>query len=276
MARIRCGFSIKAIEIESERIDTLALSRLLYPRLNKFSLKYMIEILGLDGENSHNASDDVMATAILMKKLFKEAQRKLPVVTRIAEDRSFQKISRRLKNIYGRFFYHSRLALTHQGGLLSEALEEAYSFFFDGGMIGVIPHFNYFLSLADNFIVEDDEPQNLRDILGRHIQDITAFNESDLFAYGIVNERLSVMTIHKAKGLEADNVILFDGRRQWGSVEENARLLYVACSRARKRLCVGFSDNSSPILQSVLHHFTLLPQSAINTAVISENMHKTE
>lgn len=274
MARIRCGFSIKPIDIESERIDTLALSRLLYPRLNRFTLKSMIEILGVDGENSHNASDDVMATTMLMKKLFAEALKKLPVITRLAEDRNFQKISRRLKNVYGQFYYHSRLALTHQGGLLSEALEEAYSFFINGGMIGVIPHFNYFLTLADSFIVEDDEPQNLRDILGRHIHDITAFSESDLFAYGIVNERLSVMTIHKAKGLEADNVILFDGRRQWGSVEENARLLYVACSRARKRLCVGFSDNSSPILQSVLHHFTLLPQSAVNTAVISENMHR--
>lgn len=273
MARLHCTDTIKAIDIESERIDTLALSRLLYPRLTHHTLKTMIESLGIEGVNSHNASDDVSATASLLKALLPAAMTKLPEIRKLADDRNLQKISRRLKNTYGQFYYKSRIAITRQGGLLSEALENAYSFFTHRFMIDPIPHFSYFLTLADNFIVEEDEPQNLRDILTRHIHDLTSFSESDLFAYGIVNERLSVMTIHKAKGLEADNVIVFDGRRRWGSVEENARLLYVACSRARKRLCVGFSDNSSPILQSVLRHFSVLPPSAVNTAVISENLH---
>lgn len=273
MTRIRCDRTISAISIESGRIDSLALSRLLYPKLTRHTLGAMIGHLGLKEENSHNASDDVSATASLLKAIWPEAEAKLADIRRLADDRNLQRISRRLRNNYGKFYYRSRIALTRQGGLLSEALEQAYSFFTNGSMIDAIPHFNYFLTLADNFIVEKDELQNLRDIISRHIHDLTSFSESDLFAYGIVNERLSVMTIHKAKGLEADNVIVYDGRRRWGSVEENARLLYVACSRARKRLCVGVSDNSSPILQSVLHHFLVLPSSAVNTAVMREHMH---
>lgn len=276
MARIQCQDKIPAMDVEAERIDSLSLSRLLYPRKNRHTLKSMVELLGVEGVNSHVASDDVDATAALLKALLPVAARHVGNIRRLAEDKNLQKISRRFRNTYGRFFYQSRLELTRQGGLLSEALENAYSFFTKEYLIDTIPHFNYFLTLADDFIVDHDKPQNLRDILCRHIHDLTSFSESDLFAYGIVNERLSVMTIHKAKGLEADNVIVFDGKRRWGSVEDNARLLYVAFSRARKRLCVGLSDGSSPVLQSVLHHFSMLSQSAVSTAVMAERMYRNK
>lgn len=272
----RCGAApVEAVAVDSERIDSLLLSRLLFPHQRRHTLAAMIEKLGIEGSNSHNACDDVAATALLLKALLPLAQGRLDGISAIAADRNIRGIARRFQSYYGRFYYRSRLLLTRQGGTLSEALANAYDYFTREAMIDNIPHFDYFLAMADNFIAGDDGPQNMRDLLSCHLYELTSFNESDLFAYGIVNERLSVMTIHKAKGLEADNVMVYNSApRRRGPVEENARLLYVAFSRARRRLRIGLTQAPNPILQSVLHHFTLLSPSTVRTAVMAESLHR--
>ncbi len=45
------------------------------------------------------------------------------------------------------------------------------------------------------------------------------------------------MTVHKAKGLEMDNIIIYDIATGWGATVDRARVFYVAFSRARRRLC---------------------------------------
>ena len=110
----------------------------------------------------------------------------------------------------------------------------------------------------------------IRDRLGRHLYDLITYHESDLFACGIVRERLSIMTVHKAKGLEADNVILFDASTRFGSQTDRARILYVAFSRARRRLAVGMSEKPDSILQTALPHFRMLSRSEVAQAVREE------
>lgn len=67
--------------------------------------------------------------------------------------------------------------------------------------------------------------------------------------------KIEFMTIHQAKGLEFDNVIIapIDSKsipHPDGKVEEEMRLLYVACSRAKKNLLMlaAHSKNPSPFL----------------------------
>jgi DNA helicase-4 len=81
------------------------------------------------------------------------------------------------------------------------------------------------------------------------------FGPHELEALGKFEDAVRVMTVHRSKGLEADLVIVLDAvaRRYpllhpdtplyrlfdegYGSVlEEERRLFYVACSRARQRL----------------------------------------
>ena len=59
----------------------------------------------------------------------------------------------------------------------------------------------------------------------------------------------AISTIHKAKGLECDNVIVMPCNRQTFSAKEDARcLLYVALSRARERLMLVVSrEERSPL-----------------------------
>ena len=83
-------------------------------------------------------------------------------------------------------------------------------------------------------------------------------------------------TVHKAKGLEFDNVIVFDAvEGKYPSAyannlqkdDEEARKFYVAISRARRRLIITFCHNAitrygrwfakqvSPYVQTIVQHF---------------------
>ena len=91
-----------------------------------------------------------------------------------------------------------------------------------------ISRLDYVTKLIDNCIVDKAITPRFGQQVSRHLFDLLSFNEADLFTNDIVNERLSVMTIHKAKGLEMDNVVVFDASRYQGEVADHARVLYVA------------------------------------------------
>jgi DNA helicase-2/ATP-dependent DNA helicase PcrA len=71
------------------------------------------------------------------------------------------------------------------------------------------------------------------------------------------------MTIHKAKGLEFDNVFIYNITNgifpHFKSTDpsEDAKVLYVAMSRARKRVWITYRSVVSSFLQNdkVMHHF---------------------
>jgi DNA polymerase III epsilon subunit-like protein len=59
-----------------ETCDTVALARHLRPGLDSYSLANLIEVLDIDGTNSHDALDDTLACAgLFFKLLFGYAQR---------------------------------------------------------------------------------------------------------------------------------------------------------------------------------------------------------
>ena len=57
-----------------ETCDTLALARYFLPDLDCHALSHLIDILGIDGVNSHDALDDAFACANLFFKLISEDQ----------------------------------------------------------------------------------------------------------------------------------------------------------------------------------------------------------
>jgi DNA helicase-2/ATP-dependent DNA helicase PcrA len=66
---------------------------------------------------------------------------------------------------------------------------------------------------------------------------------------------VTLATFHAAKGLEWDSVYLFgvsEGIVPWPSspVEEEKRLLYVGVTRAKERLAISYSGNSSPLISN--------------------------
>lgn len=266
----RTSLSIPAVFADKDNaIDTLDVARLLLPRLKSHRLGFLTEYLHLNARNSHNAADDTYATALLAIALLDKAEAKLKPIRQTLKIREVERTAERFNRYYGDFYRKVRKQLYIPGGSLTDAIADAITFFAETGATAKISHMTYLLRLVGQIINPVEEP-NLREQLQRHLYDLLTYHESDLFANGIVNERLSVMTVHKAKGLEADNVIVYDTSAHFGRIDDHARLIYVAFSRARRRLAVGLSQEAGPVLNTVLHLFHPMSRREISAAVNAE------
>lgn len=257
---------------KSRYVDTLVLSRLLVPALHSHRLAAMIEHFAIEGRNSHNATDDVLATARLLIALKDLAIKKLPEQKAVRQSPSIAQIASRFTRNYGEIFRQARKRLLdHNPGpenSLGASIDDSYRIFLARGFIHPIRNTEYLRRLVDDVITGRET--TFRNQLQAHLHDLLTYNESDLFTNNIVAERLSVMTVHKAKGLEMDNVIVYDASESFGTSEDHARVLYVAFSRARRRLAVGLSDTPDPIVHSVLSHFHRLTPAEIKALFYSE------
>jgi DNA helicase II / ATP-dependent DNA helicase PcrA len=118
--------------------------------------------------------------------------------------------------------------------------------------------------LFNKVVIDSEKDLYFNNQLVNHLYEFRTFNEGDFFQNGVLDERLFIMTIHKSKGLEFDNVILYDithgkmPRYNSRSLDEDARVLYVAMSRAKKRLYITYENKVSEFLgdyDQVMEHF---------------------
>ena len=246
---------------DTKAIDSLTLSRLLIPGLPGYRLADLVEVLKLEGVNSHRADDDTTAATEALKALHAIALSKMPGYRQCRADLKIRRAAKRFAERYGEFYNDCRSRLFVDCGCLSENVIEAANWFFSKDYIDELQRQDYIVKLIDNHIVENGTEHNFRDQLYAKLFDLLSFVESDLFVSGIIEERVSVMTIHKAKGLGITNVIVHDATSTFGSNEDAARLLYVAFSRARVRLSIGLGFKPQGALATVLHHFNMLSQS---------------
>ena len=269
----RCDIAVPPALCDEERaVDTLQLSQLLLPTLRSHKLANLIAVLKLEGVNSHNALDDVAATAELMNALEPMARSKAGRHAKIRNNGNVRKAAMRFRAAYEPLYSSTRSMMEEDSGSLTEALQEARNYFSSRGYIGPIRYWGYFLEMIESIVTDKETEPNLKAQADANLCDLTAFNESDLLANGIVSERLSVMTVHKAKGLEMDNVIVLDARSRPGTAKDYARLLYVAFSRAKERLYVGRTPwTSDMMLDSLLESFEEVPKDEVALAVREES-----
>lgn len=265
-------------DANTECIDSLTVSRLLLPHLWSHTLENLINYLHIDGCNTHNASDDALATAKLLISLCPLAEEKIPFINNITASKDFIRLGSKINEKYGELYFQTRQALINpEADILNSLAAEmikAHVYFSEKRFINIIPHFNYIIDLVEKVVVNTAEEPTFRDQITAHLHDLLTFNESDLFANDIIEEKLSVMTIHKAKGMEMDNVIVYNASGGFGSLTEKARVLYVAFSRARYRLIIGCSSAPGPILESIFPKLTPLTQQEIQALIHIENQYR--
>ena len=98
-------------------------------------------------------------------------------------------------------------------------------------------------------IGDDHSPLHVQ--LEQHMNMLNTLKEADLCGSESMQERVFVSTVHKAKGLEFDNVIVYEvsdgnypgffARDDTQRQQEEMRRLYVALSRAKRRLILMWS-----------------------------------
>lgn len=252
-------------------IDSLRLARLLLPRERSYRLGALIGRLGLDGENTHTALDDALAAASLLRGLLPLARRVVGAHRGARSNAVVLKVARILAQNYKPLFDSTRKALmgppSESRTSLSREVRRANAWF--AKKVGAEPLRlrRYVVKLIDNVIVNPLVQKNFYTQLSANLNALLTYNEGDFFANNIVDERIRVMTIHKAKGLESDAVIVYDASRTPGRFEDYLRVLYVALSRARKVLVVGAGDNPGSTLDSLAEMFDRMSHSDIRRLV---------
>lgn len=234
--------------------DSLRLIRLLRPDLKAYKLRLLLAELGLEGDNSHLADDDVHATLSLVRYCYHRGQEFLDSQREFLGRKHVQERIRLLRQNYGPIYAEGRRRLydrldgTREPALIAE-MQRFYGQMRENGWMREVPKLDYvYRFLRDDILRVSAEP-SLFEQLRNHIVELTTFKEADLCGASTIDDRIFVTTIHKAKGLEFDNVIIFDvvdGRipnyfslGNPTAVAEDARKLYVAMSRARRRLIIS-------------------------------------
>tara|TARA_B110000503_G_scaffold141599_1_gene235621 strand:- start:949 stop:4515 length:3567 start_codon:yes stop_codon:yes gene_type:complete len=251
-------------KIHGNVFDTVAISRTLYPTLESYKLESILAEFELEGVNSHDALDDVIATASLVTRIYEDLHQKIPDVDKILEDYlpQFELFNQAVTDLFSMF---SSQSINYYGDkreknkirisdLLSQWIEYAslqnawYSNDFFNKLtadieIKLVPWMERNLSKGD-----------LADIVsGNDIERLSLMSESDLIDLNF--DKVVVSTIHRAKGLQFETAIVpkviddiypsFHSARSKdeNAIKEDARLLYVALSRPKNKLIVSYHNN---------------------------------
>lgn len=248
-----CNDTMQAHDIRC--FDSLKLIRLLAPSLHSYKLESLLETFQLAGVNSHQAIDDVKATVSLVRLCAEKAREKQAQQEAFIHHPKVKPFANVLRSNYGERYREAvnrlyKLLTDHEPALVSE-LSAAYNAFRSDGLINDIPRLDYILRYLRIDMLTDETVANaLAPQLSQYVMDINTLKEADFCNSKSILERIYVTTVHKAKGLEFDNVIIFDaadGRypnaynKTKQQDEEDARKFYVAMSRAKRRLFIAYS-----------------------------------
>lgn len=274
-----CKDTMQAHDIRC--FDSLKLIRLLAPSLHSYKLESLLETFHLAGVNSHQAIDDVKATVSLVRLCAEKAREKQAQQAAFIRHPKVKPFANVLRSNYGECYREAvnrlyKLSTDHEPALVSE-LSAAYNAFRSDGLINDIPRLDYILRYLRIDMLTDETVANaLAPQLSQYVMDINTLKEADFCNSKSILERIYVTTVHKAKGLEFDNVIIFDaadGRypnaynKTKQQDEEDARKFYVAMSRAKRRLFIAyalqrvdrhgrvFNRDLTPLMDSIQKYF---------------------
>ena len=277
-----------------EVYDSLRLIRRVEPNLPMYKLAFLLKELGLEGENSHLADEDVAATKSLVDYCVRRSASLTSKQASFVSHAQVKKIvtkARILLEMIGNLRRHLHHSVKTAGQTIADEIKNAYEEMLRQHVAKPLGKgkFDIFLRYAASEWVNRDKDETLAEEIAAHVNDMASISEGDLVnSEGLVDDRVFVMTVHKGKGLEFENVIileaddgtypfykvnevlnaqkLFSGNEVTKALQEkkeDARKLYVALTRAKKRLCVSYNRYNSygrpcgltPFMKSIEKYF---------------------
>ena len=240
------------------------------PRISNHKLATLIAHYRLEGTNSHNAADDVQATVSLVRHLAGVLDPARAREFLLAHTRAIAGLWRSFAPVF-----HELRAYPARRMSFSDLFRMFLS-------LGSIYEDRHVAEVKEKLLRHMDHhcgSRPLHELLQNELPRYLLYSEPDLI---LDSDRVVVSTIHRAKGLEFDSVLLpnchnesfpgYHARRDNApeSVAEDARVLYVAITRAKKRIVImqpekyenqygqwpkGGVTSPSPFLKPLLHHF---------------------
>lgn len=233
--------------------DSLRIIRLLEPDMRIYKLKYLLEQLNLEGSNSHLADDDVFATKSLVDYCYRKAKEMMPLQQEMLRRKTTQDVRNKLLQNYAPLYLHTKEMMWKacKESSIVEELRYVHDELVAGELIDRVEKLDYVCDYLRHDLINEEGCRYLANQLMRYGAEINTLKEADLCNNERIKERIYVTTVHKAKGLEFDNVIVFDAvdsrypnfnSKTREQQMEDARKFYVAMSRAKKRLYISVSQ----------------------------------
>ena len=214
-------------EIALETYDSLKLIKYVEPNLRKYKLKYLLEELHLQGENSHLADDDVAATKSVVDYCCRHflPEREQEEAVSQEELKRIVDRTKTLLPLFNLFQKHAYDPIKATDFPMADMLDLVYRYMKDTSLIEESDKkefidkkkfidekkFNLFLQYIRNNWRGHDKKFTLFDLLYDQTRYLVCMNEGDLVnSEGLVQDKVFVMTPWKAKGLEFENVIVLD------------------------------------------------------------------
>lgn len=253
--------------------DSLKLIRLLEPRQRVYKLKVLLEAFGLEGQNSHRADDDILATKSLVDYCAGKIPEKLSLQEQLLKDINIRTAAVSLNGWYRDAYRNTRLRLASPAPFSEfsvtpafiDELTTVYKAFSEGGKMEPIPMFEQIVAFLSQAVFSGEEgTAPLRDHVARHLSELKTFTQADLCESGVLKEKVFVMTVHKAKGLEFEHVIMYNAlddvypdfrSKTEAEIMEDARVFYVGISRAKKRVTLTYTDYNKKGFQKKITRF---------------------
>lgn len=230
-------------------VDTLEIFRRYYPELKNHKLEYLGEVFKVHHKSSHNAYDDILATAeILMyavnHHLRPERDARRACISPYVS--LFMPMARIVQDISRMSWKQNPNALI--GQVISQLNMDEY--FTQHGKTRERQHLEELKRCAEAYPDYGRPPQ---DVLQEYLA-MTALDAGDEILWHSGQAGIPIATVHQAKGMEFDFVFMAGmadenfpsfGALKAGMLMEEKRLFYVAITRARKRLFISWNIQSS-------------------------------
>lgn len=230
-------------------VDTLEIFRRYYPELKNHKLEYLGEVFKVHHKSSHNAYDDILATAeILMyavnHHLRPERDARRACISPYVS--LFMPMARIVQDISRMSWKQNPNALI--GQVISQLNMDEY--FTQHGKTRERQHLEELKRCAEAYPDYGRPPQ---DVLQGYLA-MTALDSGDEILWQSGQAGIPIATVHQAKGMEFDFVFMAgmadenfpsSGALKAGMLMEEKRLFYVAITRARKRLFLSWNIQSS-------------------------------
>ncbi len=228
---------------EVEFINSIDLATRLYPDLKSYKLEYLISKFNIEGKNTHNALDDAHATVNLL--LHFKGKINLNEESRNEFIREYDRILQNFKQRYSPLYAAITGEFSNQMPL-HEVTAMVLNYMESLSDKGIDENVYAELEKITQFMKEKCKLDKVLNSLKEHVPEFLKYTEVDL---ALGNEKIFIATIHKAKGLEFENVIIpqlvdetfpFFYSKTNEEIKEDARLLYVAMTRSKTNLLLTF------------------------------------
>lgn len=246
---------------QQDKFCSLLLSKRLFPNLESYKLADLLEVFELEGENTHNAIDDVYAGQQLLNFLIKKIQRNINEIDGFIDlgESCLTEFSQKFTPLWQKAqqkIQNNQFYIADLFHLFFDEMAQTGFQFYDATYQNKVDELqDKLLHHAQlHFSHIHDQQQYFNQV----IEFYKTAKESDLLT---ARDHFVVSTIHRSKGLEFDHVVLpsvtqdlfpsffatkklnaHDRHHQQEGeqlLQEQKRLLYVALTRAKKKLIIG-------------------------------------